>query len=178
MTMGMRILKWFNPEVVRGRTVKAVGKSSRRSEELTPGSFRTIEMNLRRAMRLSSSGRGVYGDVGHEANGFERHLGIAAANNMFGAAAWTPIHGAASTAPHGTLPQLPGYAVFNAHTSYQIGKQLQVYGLVQNIFNQHYYTYGGLFETGALPHAAPYLTDPRSLGPAMPFAVYAGLKLT
>ena len=35
---------------------------------------------------------------------------------------------------------------------------------------------GGLYDTGALPNAAPYLTDPRSLGPAAPFAVYAGLK--
>jgi iron complex outermembrane recepter protein len=52
------------------------------------------------------------------------------------------------------LPQVPGYAVFNAHTSYQIGKQLQVYGLIQNIFNQHYYTYGGLFDAGVLPLAA------------------------
>ncbi len=79
---------------------------------------------------------------------------------------------------NGALPQVPGYAVFNAHTSYQIGKQLQVYGLIQNIFNQHYYTYGGLFDASALPHAAPFLTDPRSLGPAAPFAVYAGLRYT
>ncbi len=79
---------------------------------------------------------------------------------------------------NGALPPVPGYVVFNAHTSYQVGKQLQVYGLIQNIFNQHYYTYGGLFDTGALPNAAPYLTDPRSLGPAAPFAVYAGLKYT
>ena len=79
---------------------------------------------------------------------------------------------------NGAVPQLPGYAVFGAHTSYQVSKQLQVYGLVQNIFNQHYYTYGGLFDTGALPNAAPYLTDPRSLGPATPFAIYAGLKYT
>ncbi len=42
---------------------------------------------------------------------------------------------------NGAVPQLPGYAVFGAHMSYQVSKQLQVYGLVQNIFNQHYYTY-------------------------------------
>jgi iron complex outermembrane receptor protein len=79
---------------------------------------------------------------------------------------------------NGAVPQVPGYAVLGAHTSYQVSKQLQVYGLVQNIFNQHYYTYGGLYDTGALPNAAPYLTDPRSLGPAAPFAIYAGLKYT
>ena len=37
---------------------------------------------------------------------------------------------------NGAVPQLPGYAVLGAHTSYQVSKQLQVYGLVQNIFNQ------------------------------------------
>ncbi len=79
---------------------------------------------------------------------------------------------------NGALPQVPGYVVFGARTSFQVDRRLQVYGLIQNIFNQHYYTYGGLFDTGGLPKAAPYLTDPRSLGPAAPFAVYAGLKYT
>ena len=67
---------------------------------------------------------------------------------------------------NGVLPPVPGYVVFNAHTSYQVSKQFQVYGLIQNIFNHHYETYGGLFDAGALPNAAPFLTDPRSLGPA------------
>ncbi|MBV8107040.1 MAG: hypothetical protein JO223_20905 [Hyphomicrobiales bacterium] len=60
--------------------------------------------------------------------------------------------------------------------SYQVSKRLQVYGLVQNIFNQHDETYGGLFDTGAPPHAAPFLTDPRRLGPATRSAIYDGLK--
>ncbi len=79
---------------------------------------------------------------------------------------------------NGAFPQLPGYAVFGVHTSYQVGKQLQIYGLIQNIFDQRYYTAGGLFDTTALPNSAPFLTDPRSFGPGKPFAVYAGLKYT
>jgi iron complex outermembrane receptor protein len=79
---------------------------------------------------------------------------------------------------NGALPQVPGYAVFGLHTSYQIGKQLQVYGLVQNLFDQRYYTGGALFDTGALPNTAPNLTNPTSLGPAKPFAIYGGLRLT
>jgi len=47
-----------NPEVVRRRTVKAVGKSSRRNEELTPGSFRIIDMSRGRRKRLFSFRRG------------------------------------------------------------------------------------------------------------------------
>jgi iron complex outermembrane receptor protein len=79
---------------------------------------------------------------------------------------------------NGALPQVPGYAVFGVHTSYQIGKQLQIYGLIQNIFDQRYYTGGALFDTGALPNTAPYLINPTSLGPGKPFAVYAGLRYT
>ena len=79
---------------------------------------------------------------------------------------------------NGALPQVPGYAVFGLHTSYQVGKQLQIYGLIQNIFDQRYYTGGALFDTGALPSTAPYLNNPTSLGPGKPFAVYAGLRYT
>ncbi len=81
-------------------------------------------------------------------------------------------------AENGALPQLPGYAVFGVHTSYQVGKSLQIYGLIQNLFDQKYYTAGALYDTGAFPNAAPNLTDPRTLGPGKPFAVYAGLKYT
>jgi outer membrane receptor protein involved in Fe transport len=79
---------------------------------------------------------------------------------------------------NGALPQAPGYAVFGVHTSYQIGKQLQIYGLIQNIFDQRYYTAGGLFDVTSFPNAAPFLTDPRAFGPSKPFAVYAGLRYT
>ena len=79
---------------------------------------------------------------------------------------------------NGALPQVPGYAVFGLHTSYQVGKQLQIYGLIQNLFDQRYYTAGALFDTSALPNTAPYLTNPTSLGPAKPFAIYGGLRIT
>jgi iron complex outermembrane receptor protein len=79
---------------------------------------------------------------------------------------------------NGALPQAPGYAVFGLHTSYQIGKQLQFYGLIQNIFDRRYYTAGALFDITALPNTAPFLTNPTSLGPGKPFAIYGGLRLT
>ena len=79
---------------------------------------------------------------------------------------------------NGALPQIPGYAVFGVHTSYQVGKQLQIYGLIQNIFDQRYYTAGALFDITSFPNAAPFLTDPRTFGPGKPFAVYAGLRYT
>ncbi|WP_410708189.1 TonB-dependent receptor [Bradyrhizobium sp. BWA-3-5] len=77
--------------------------------------------------------------------------------------------------------RLPGYAVFNAHASYQINKTYQIYGRVDNIFDNRYATYGTFFETGNVPNFANGgldFTDPRSVSPARPRAFYAGLKAT
>lgn len=78
-------------------------------------------------------------------------------------------------------PKLPSYAVFNAHASYQIDKHYQVFGRIDNIFDNRYSTYGTFFDTGALPNfangGAPF-TNPQSLSPARPRAFYAGLKAT
>ena len=59
---------------------------------------------------------------------------------------------------NGALPQVPGYAIFGLHTSYQIGKQLQVYGLIQNLFDRRFYTAGALFDTARCP--TPRRTSP------------------
>jgi len=78
-------------------------------------------------------------------------------------------------------PKLPGYAVFNLHGSYQIDKTYQIYARVDNIFDNHYSTYGTFFDTTALPNFAnsgAAFTDPRSVSPARPRAFYAGLKAT
>ncbi|WFU19352.1 TonB-dependent receptor [Bradyrhizobium sp. CB3481] len=77
--------------------------------------------------------------------------------------------------------RLPGYAVFNAHASYQINKMYQIYGRVDNIFDNRYATYGTFFETGNVPNFAnggADFADPRSVSPARPRAFYAGLKAT
>jgi iron complex outermembrane receptor protein len=78
-------------------------------------------------------------------------------------------------------PQLPSYAVFNVHASYQLDKTYQIYGRIDNIFDNRYATYGGFFDTTAVPNfanAGAAFTDPRSLSPARPRAFYAGLKAT
>jgi outer membrane receptor protein involved in Fe transport len=77
--------------------------------------------------------------------------------------------------------RLPSYAVFNVHTSYQINKTFQIYGRVDNLFDNRYATYGTFFDTTAVPNFAnggAAFTDPRSISPARPRAFYAGLKAT
>ncbi|SHK73223.1 Outer membrane receptor proteins, mostly Fe transport [Bradyrhizobium lablabi] len=85
--------------------------------------------------------------------------------------------------------RLPSYTVFNAHASYQIDKRFQIYGRVDNIFDNRYATYGTFFNTGAVPNftAGPAtnfanggvsFTDARSVSPARPRAFYVGLKAT
>jgi outer membrane receptor protein involved in Fe transport len=77
--------------------------------------------------------------------------------------------------------RLPSYAVFNVHSSYQINKTFQIYGRIDNIFDNRYATYGTFFDTTAVPNFAnggAAFTDARSVSPARPRAFYAGLKAT
>jgi len=74
------------------------------------------------------------------------------------------------------LAKVPAYWVVNLHSSYKISDNLEVFGLVRNLFNQHYYTSGVVFDPTAFGYLN--LTDPRSFLPGMPFAVYLGLRGT
>jgi outer membrane receptor protein involved in Fe transport len=78
-------------------------------------------------------------------------------------------------------PQLPSYAVFGVHASYQVDKTYQIFGRIDNLLDNRYASYGTFFETGALPNFynpgnGNQFTDPRTLNPAMPRAFYAGVK--
>jgi iron complex outermembrane recepter protein len=73
-------------------------------------------------------------------------------------------------------PKVPAYWTVNVHSSYQLTKNVEVFGLIRNLFNQHYYVYGTFFETDSLPYLN--LTDPRTFLPGMPFAAYAGARAT
>ena len=71
-------------------------------------------------------------------------------------------------------PKVPPYAVVNLHGSYQVNKNLEAFAMVQNLFNQHYYTTGTFFSTASIPFLN--LTDPRMFVPGMPLAAYAGMR--
>ncbi|WP_407155770.1 TonB-dependent receptor [Bradyrhizobium sp. STM 3557] len=76
--------------------------------------------------------------------------------------------------------KLPSYTVFNAHASYQVDKNVQVYGRVDNLFDNRYATHGAFFDIGAIPNLSngTTFTDARSVSPARPRAFYAGVKVT
>jgi iron complex outermembrane receptor protein len=79
-------------------------------------------------------------------------------------------------------PKVPAYWVVNLHTSYQVTKDIEVFGLVNNLFNQHYYAAGTFFNTAGFNSntfgAASFLalTDPRTFVPGMPLAAYTGVR--
>jgi iron complex outermembrane receptor protein len=70
--------------------------------------------------------------------------------------------------------KMPAYWVVNLHTSYKISSNIELFGLVQDLFNQRYDTFGTFFNTGQIPFLA--LSDPRSLTSGMPLAAFAGLR--
>ncbi len=72
-------------------------------------------------------------------------------------------------------PKVPPYAVVNLHGSYQVTKNVEIFAMVQNLFNQHYYTTGTFFDPKSVPQSLG-LTDPRMFVPGMPLAAYAGLR--
>jgi iron complex outermembrane recepter protein len=68
--------------------------------------------------------------------------------------------------------KLSGYAVVNLHSSYQLTKKIQIYGIVNNVFDHKYATYGTYFENDAVG-----LDNPRMITPAQPLSVYGGVKI-
>jgi iron complex outermembrane recepter protein len=81
-------------------------------------------------------------------------------------------------------PKVPPYWVVNLHSSYQVTKNVEVFGLIQNLFDLHYYSAGTFFDTGGFNSNTfggnnfLVLNDPRTFLPGMPFAAYAGVRAT
>jgi outer membrane receptor protein involved in Fe transport len=76
-------------------------------------------------------------------------------------------------------PKTPPYFVLNLHASYQITKNFQLFGLLQNAFNATYYTFGTLAPTAIVPIAqVPGANNPRSFSPAIPIALTVGIRAT
>jgi outer membrane receptor protein involved in Fe transport len=73
---------------------------------------------------------------------------------------------------------LGGYAKVNLHTSYDVTDHIQIYGLVDNLFDAHYGVYGTYFALQDANDAfGTAFVDPRTIVPAPPITAYGGLKV-
>jgi outer membrane receptor protein involved in Fe transport len=77
---------------------------------------------------------------------------------------------------------LAGYTRVDLHSSYDITDNIQVYGLIKNLFDQKYGLYGTYFEADEVSDVdqdlgGPGFDNPRTISPSMPFAAYGGVKV-
>ena len=73
-------------------------------------------------------------------------------------------------------PKLPAYTVVDLHGSYKLGRYVQVFAEVDNLFDRNYYTYGSFTQLDGLPPNFS-LTDPRSFSPAPGRSLFGGVHL-
>jgi outer membrane receptor protein involved in Fe transport len=79
--------------------------------------------------------------------------------------------------------RLGGYAKVDMHTSYDLTDHIQIYGLVDNVFDTRYGLFGNYFDR-ELANAAgtvsglddEFFTDARTITPAPPVTAYGGVK--
>jgi iron complex outermembrane receptor protein len=80
--------------------------------------------------------------------------------------------------PSNLNSKLPGYVVINLRAAYDITPDWQVFGLVDNVLNNHSATYGSYFSTDDTAGLLnPPLSDPRTLTLQQPITFQIGLKL-
>jgi iron complex outermembrane recepter protein len=72
-------------------------------------------------------------------------------------------------------PKIPAYYAVNLHSAYELTRNCELFGRIQNLFDQHYYTFGTFFDSKSIPSL--HLSDPRTVSPAQPLAAYAGMRV-
>ncbi len=80
---------------------------------------------------------------------------------------------------------LAGYAKVDLHTFYDLTENIQLYGLVYNLFNSQYGLFGNFFNLEAANEASEanpatgddFFTNPRTITPAPPLVAYGGVKI-
>ncbi len=77
-----------------------------------------------------------------------------------------------------STPKVPGYAVVNANTRYQLTDYIQVFAMIQNLLDTKYETFGTFSETEEVPLLeAPNASNPRAFSAAPPIALYGGVRV-
>ncbi len=76
-------------------------------------------------------------------------------------------------------PRTGGYAVLNLNTRYRISPNIQIFGMVLNVLNAKYETFGTFSDTSSIPISQiPGASNSRSLSPAPPVAAYGGVRVS
>ncbi|MGY2052781.1 TonB-dependent receptor [Methylobacterium sp. JK268] len=74
--------------------------------------------------------------------------------------------------------KLPPYALVNLTTSYQLTKEVQLFGLITNLTNTRVANFGTFIQPNASFANTYALNDPRSTTLIQPLSVYGGLRVT
>ena len=75
-------------------------------------------------------------------------------------------------------PMLGSRSRVDLHTSYEINKNVMLYGIVNNVLNNKYNTFGTFYSRSTLEESTGMdLHNPRSVVPAQPLAAYGGVKV-
>lgn len=75
--------------------------------------------------------------------------------------------------------KLPGYVRLDLNTSYRVTPNIELFGLIENVSNSRYSTFGTFSPTGSVFLAqAPGASNPRSYSIAAPIGGYGGLRVT
>jgi outer membrane receptor protein involved in Fe transport len=80
---------------------------------------------------------------------------------------------------------LGGYGRLDLHTSYDLTPRVQLFGLVNNVFDNRYGIFGTFFNLEAADNGAQadpqlgegFFTNPRTITPAPPVTAYGGVKV-
>ncbi|HEV2677424.1 MAG TPA: TonB-dependent receptor [Aliidongia sp.] len=74
-------------------------------------------------------------------------------------------------------PRIDGSHVVNLHSSWAITENVTLFGEIDNLFGEKYYSFGGFTQLDGLPPSFQ-LSDTRTFNPAAPRAFFAGLRAT
>jgi iron complex outermembrane recepter protein len=78
-------------------------------------------------------------------------------------------------------PKLPAYWVANLHASYQLTEHVQLFALINNLFDKRYALYGTFFDPSEVANVVGLpvaLSDNRTEVLGAPFSVFGGIRVT
>lgn len=75
------------------------------------------------------------------------------------------------------LGKLDGYALVNLRTSLRVGPGVELYGLVRNLFDKRFASFGTLYELGTAESLGLGLSDPRTVTPGLPRTFFGGVRV-